>query len=88
MDYTFATVIVAAADQATAQTLLENTSYFTAGFSEAGELPVTHYVSSGPFSNTELDLLVNDTTFQKKVLFGREVRTDDLKPVPPQDLIL
>lgn len=81
MDYTFATVLVAAADQQAAQTLLGDTGFFTVGYSETGQAPVTHYMSSGAFNNTELDILVNDTTIQKTVLFGNETRTNGLLPV-------
>lgn len=67
---TFATVVVAAADQAAAQADLPG--MFTSGYTDNPELPeiATHYVSSGAFYDTELDKIVNDVTWPRVVRFG------------------
>lgn len=71
-DYTYATVVIAAADQAAAQT--EYPDYFAAGYYEATEgadpVVATNYVTSGPFSNTELSDIINNVTWPRKVYFG------------------
>ncbi len=71
-DYTYATVIIAAADQAAAQA--EYPDYFNAGFYEdiegADPTVATNYCTSGPFSNTELADIINDVTWPRKVYFG------------------
>ena len=71
-DYTYATVIIAAADQAVAQA--EYPDYFTAGYYEATEgadpSVATNYVTSGPFSNQELTDIINNVTWPRKVYFG------------------
>lgn len=71
-DYTYATVVIAAADQASAQA--EYPDYFTAGYYEAAEgadpAVATNYATSGPFSNTELADIINNVTWPRKVYFG------------------
>ena len=71
-DYTYATVIIAAADQAAAQA--EYPDYFNAGYYEATEgadpAVATNYVTSGPFSNQELTDIINNATWPRKVYFG------------------
>ena len=70
--YTYATVIIAAADQAAAQA--EYPDYFSAGYYEAAEgadpTVVTSYGTSGPFDNTELQDIINNVTWPRKVYFG------------------
>lgn len=67
---TFATVIIAAADQAAAQA--DFPGMFTAGYANDPEQPevATHYVSSGWFFDAELDEIVNDVTWPRTVKFG------------------
>ena len=71
-NYTYATVIIAAADQAAAQA--QYPDYFSAGYYEATEgadpAVATNYVTSGPFSNTELADIINNVTWPRKVYFG------------------
>lgn len=71
MDYTFATVIIAAADQPQAQADM-GAGFFTVGLSANGLPPATNYMSSGPFNNDELDAVVNVYTWPKKVYFGQD----------------
>ena len=68
--FTFATVIIAAADQAAAQT--DFPGMFTAGYTNDPEQPevATHYVSSGWFYDSELGTIVNDVTWPRTVKFG------------------
>lgn len=68
MTSTFATVIVATADQAAAQADLPG--HFTAAYAADSTGPATHYVSSGHFFNTELDMIVNEAEWPKLVRFG------------------
>lgn len=67
---TFATVVVAAADQATAQA--DFPDFFTAGYTDNPDAPAapTHYVSSGWFYDTELDQIVNEASWPRVVRFG------------------
>ncbi len=72
MNYTYATVIIAAADQVSAQE--QYPEYFNAGFYEdiegADPSIATNYCTSGPFDNTELQSIINDVTWPRKVYFG------------------
>ena len=68
MNYTFATIAIAAADQAAAQE--QYPDYFNTGASETGDLPITHYVTSGPFDNVELADIMNSNAWPKRVAFG------------------
>lgn len=71
MNYTFATVIVADADREAAQADL-GTGFFNTALSADGTEPATHWMSSGPFDNTELDRIVNSATWPRKVYFGQD----------------
>lgn len=71
-DYTFATLAILAADQAAAQA--QYPAYFNAGASETGELPITHYVTSGPFENSELSTILNSNDWPKSVAFGNDAQ--------------
>lgn len=62
-NYTYATIIILAADREAAQTLTTD-QYFNAGASATGEEPASHYFSSGPFSNEEIDI-ISDASFKK-----------------------
>ena len=68
MNSTLATVIVLAADQATAQA--DFPDYFTAPASADGAAPATHYLTNGYFDDTELDRICNDVTWPRRVYFG------------------
>lgn len=71
MNYTFATVIIKLEDKQAAQTDL-GTGFFTTELSTDSTGPATHLMSSGPFDNAELDLVVNSVTWAKKVYFGND----------------
>lgn len=71
-DYTYATIIVPAADAPAARQDYPN--YFAAPLSPTGQAPVTHYASSGPFSNDELNEIVNEATWAKTVTFGHDTQ--------------
>ena len=67
---TFATCIIEAQYQSQAQTDLPD--HFTAAYTTdpGGAEPATHYVDSGFWLTDELDLIVNETEWPKKVYFG------------------
>jgi hypothetical protein len=71
MDYTFATLIVAAEYRQAAQELLSD-QYFLTGLSADGLPPATHYVSAGPFDNSELNKALNQQAVPFWVSFGPE----------------
>ena len=66
MNSTNLTIIISAADQAAAQadTSLD---YFIHGASPTGAEPITHYFSSGFFSNEEVDKINNVVTWDSKI---------------------
>ena len=70
-DFTQATVIIKAADQAAAQADMGDT-VFIVGASPTGLAPATNYVTSGPWSNAEMDQMANDVTWPKKMYFGTD----------------
>ena len=70
-DFTQATVIIKAADQAAAQADMGDT-VFIVGASPTGLAPATNYVTSGPWSNAEMDQMANDVTWLKKMYFGTD----------------
>jgi len=73
MDWTNATVIINAADQATAQAFLPDLAgCFVTGASASGAEPATNYFTSGPFANDTLDALANEVTFQRTIKFGTD----------------
>lgn len=79
---TFATVVITVANQEQAQADLPG--HFTAGYSETGEAPATAYVDSGYWFSSEMDFIVNETSWPKKVYFGDAQAALDsmgLKPV-------
>jgi len=67
--FTNCTIIVLAEDRTKAQDVT-TTKYFNAEASSDGMLPVTHYFTSGPFSNEEVDTIVNTS-------WPKWVRSDD-----------
>tara|TARA_R110000868_G_scaffold132888_8_gene344181 strand:- start:205 stop:474 length:270 start_codon:yes stop_codon:yes gene_type:complete len=70
-DFTQATVIIAAANQAAAQADMGDT-VFIVGASPTGLAPATNYVTSGPWSNAEMDQMANDVAWPKKMYFGTD----------------
>ena len=83
---TAATVIIAAADQSAAQADLPG--HFIIGYYEdipdADPTVATHYVDSGWWYDSELDLIVNDVTWPRRVYFGdvqQVLASLNLKPV-------
>ena len=87
MNYTFSSVIIKSADQADAQADLGE-GFFVTALSADGTEPATHYMSSGPFDNTELNLIVNTATWPSKVYFGQDwqaaLDAEGLKLVVPE----
>jgi len=70
-DYTFATVIIADADKAQAQSDLGD-GFFVTGLSADGSEPATNWMSSGAFANTEMDFIVNEAAWPHKIYFGQD----------------
>ena len=68
-NYTCSTIIVLAEDRLKAQAVSSD-QYFNAEASADGLAPATHYFMSGPFSNEEVDAIVNKT-------WKKWVRSDD-----------
>ena len=71
MDSTNLTILISAADQAAAQADMGDT-VFIVGASPTGEAPATNYVTSGPWSNAEMDQMANDVAWPKKMYFGTD----------------
>ena len=67
-NYTYATVIVTLANQAKAQAIA-GADTFVARLSADGKQPATHYVTSGPFDNDQLNQFT-DATWKKTIRFG------------------
>lgn len=59
-DYTYASVVILDADKANAQADLGD-GFFNTGLSADGTEPATHWISSGPWSNEELDKVCNQS---------------------------
>ena len=85
-DYTFATVIIADADKQQAQQDLGD-GFFTVPLSSDGQEPATNWMSSGPFNDSELNFVVNEATWPKKIYFGQDwqkaLDAEGLKVVQP-----
>ena len=71
MDYTHATVIISDADKAAAQADLGD-GFFVTALSADGAGAATHWMSSGPFDNEELNRICNDVTWPRRVTFGQD----------------
>lgn len=90
--WTFATLAIAAADQAAAQA--QYPDYFNAAASETGNAPATHYVTSGPFDNSELAGIMNSNAWPKRVAFGNDAQQGlaalglQLITTPTEDIIV
>ena len=70
MNYVYATVIIADADKAAAQTVYPD--YFNSPASPDGTEPATNWFTSGPFDDTELQDMINNQAWPKKVYFGQD----------------
>jgi len=68
-NFTASTIIVLAEDRLKAQAVSSD-QYFNAEASADGLAPATHYFMSGPFSNEEVDAIVN-------TVWPKWVRSDD-----------
>ena len=71
MDFTFVTIIIEDQYRASAQPTLGQ-GFFTVGLSESGQSPATHWMSSGPFNNDELDKICNQTAWPYLIKFGQD----------------
>ena len=67
-NYTYATVIVPSENQSKAQAIA-GADTFVAGLSADGTQPATHYVTSGPFDNEQLNQFT-DAEWKKTIRFG------------------
>lgn len=67
-NYTYATVIVSIENQAKAQEIAGADTFIT-GLSPNGLQPATHFVTSGPFDNDQLNQLT-DANWKKTIRFG------------------
>ena len=67
-NYTYATVIVPSENQSKAQAIA-GADTFVAGLSADGTEPATHYVTSGPFDNDQLNQFT-DAEWKKTIRFG------------------
>ena len=72
MDYTFATVIVPESACAQANELL-GSSLFTVRLVPSAGAEVTHYIASGAFCNTELELILV-SGIPCRMYFGTDVQ--------------
>lgn len=84
--YTNATVVIAQADQEAAQIDFPGSFVSQHYLDEEGADPevCTHLICSGLWTNSDLDFVVNEATWGKKVMFGElgAVLTElNLKPV-------
>lgn len=70
--YTYATVIIADADRLQAQADLDDQGLFNTPLSASGSAPATHWMSSGPFYNYQLDDIINVYTWPNAVYFGQD----------------
>lgn len=70
-DYTFATVIIDGEYKQQAQADMGD-GFFNTGLSVNGDVPATHFMSSGPFDNLELEKIANVVSWPNKVYFGQD----------------
>lgn len=80
-DYTYATMIVADADKAQAQADMGD-GFFLFPLSADGSAPATHWMSSGPFNNSELEA---EHSWPRIVVYGEDwqaaIVQENLQPV-------
>jgi hypothetical protein len=85
-DFTQATVIIKAGFQAAAQADMGDTVFITAASTD-GLKPETHYFTSGPWSNEEMDKMANNVKWAKKMYFGTDwqaaLDTNNLQMITP-----
>lgn len=67
-NYTYATVIIPAENQDKAQEIA-GADTFVSGLSLDGKQPATHFITSGPFNNDQLNQLT-DAEWEKTIRFG------------------
>lgn len=67
-NYTYATVIIPVENQAKAQEIA-GADTFVSGLSSNGKQPATHFITSGPFDNDQLNQLT-DANWKKTIRFG------------------
>jgi hypothetical protein len=83
-DYVFASVIIQDEYKEQAQSDLSEYQ-FTAPLSADGSAPATHWMSSGPWTDTQMNFIVNEATWPSKVYFGTDwqaaVAAEGLMPV-------
>ena len=73
-DYTYASVVILDADKVNAQADLGE-GFFNTGLSAVGTEPATHWMSSGPWLNEELDKVCNQSAWPYQINFGTEWQT-------------
>ena len=73
MNYTYATVIIDAADKEQASADLSDPNLFSIELSETGDEPVTHYGASGWFLNSQLDYIANQQAWPRTIFFGTDL---------------
>lgn len=69
--YTYATCILADADLAAAREKF-GSGYFPTPLSADGAEPATHWMGSGPWDNSELDYMVNESGWSFQMYFGQD----------------
>ena len=89
-NYTYATVIVSAADQSTAKSFDPDCEgAFNTGASADGNEPATSYFTCGPWNNDTLDALSNESSFPRTIRYGEDwvgalAKSGLVMVVPPQ----
>ena len=88
MNYTFATVVIP--DVAKGEALVDlGEGFFASPLSATGEEPATHWMSSGPFNNDEMNTICNEAVWPKFIYFGQDwqaaLESQKLKLVIPAE---
>ena len=65
--YTYATIIIVAADQKLAQDSLADPTLFITPASPTGKAPATNFFTSGPWSNEQMDYIADEVAWKKKI---------------------
>lgn len=88
--FTYASVIIADADVAAAKEHFGE-GYFSVPLSTDGVAPATHWMGSGPWDNTELDYVVNESNWSVKMRFGADWQAAlgafNLKVIVPEPVV-
>lgn len=81
---TQATVVIPDASKAAAISELGD-GFFSVPLSTSGAEPATHWMSSGHFLDAELNRVVNDVAWSRRVYFGGDwqaaIDAENLKPI-------